>query len=298
MKYEKLKIVYEVAKLGNISLAAKQLQMTQSALTKTIQQLESRLQKKLFTRSSKGVVLTREGKIVVEVAKRLIAEIDSIPRLLETDTTAMVGNIKLATTCALASMWLPSYLPKFLGDNPDLTLTIIASDEDLDIQARNMDAAIRPYVPHQTGYVQRYLTTFHMSLYASPEYLEKFGVPKTPKDLEQHRLLVFGEDTLHPYGNINWLHRLGANLSQEPYVRLNLGHGLLEMARKGLGIIALSNEYPALKETNLVPILTNHVGPTTDIYYIYPTSFESIKRITALGDYLSATLNKGQKPPR
>lgn len=287
MKYDKLKIVYEVARLGNISLAAKQLQITQSALTKTIQQIESRLQKKLFTRSSKGVVLTREGEIIVEVAKRLIAEMDSIPRLLETDTSEMKGQIKLSTTCALASMWLPTYLPGFLEKHPDLTLSIVASDENMDTRARGADAAIRPHVPHQPGYTQRYLTTFHMKLYAAPLYLERFGEPKTVEDLDQHRLLVFGDDTLHPCGNINWLHRLG-----NPYMRLNLGHGLLEMAKKGLGIIALSEEYPALQETNLIPILPNQMGPATDIYYVYPTALSSIKRITALGDYLCATLNK------
>src|SRR5262249_39585457 len=156
-----------------------------------------------------------------------------------------------------------------------------ANDEELDLSLNKSDVAIRPYIPHQPEYIQRYLTTFNLRIYASPEYLKKFGEPKTPEDLDHHRLLVFGSDTAHPYGNINWLLHLGTRNDEPrvPYLRINLGPGLQQMAEAGLGIVALSQEYPAIHTSNLVNILPDIQGPSVDIYYVYPKSLSHFRRV-------------------
>jgi len=175
-----------------------------------------------------------------------------------------------------------------------MKLTILGNDQELDLAIRQADVAIRPAMLHQPDLVQQYLMTWHLKLYASKSYLEQFGVPEKIEDLNDHQLLTFAEDTTSPYGNINWLLRLGAQLNQQrtPYLSINSTQGLQQAAEAGLGIAAISIEYPGLKNSKLIQVLPQVEGPEIDIYYVYPGQLKHSKRVTVLGDYLADVLKQ------
>jgi DNA-binding transcriptional LysR family regulator len=292
--WDKIKLFYYVATHKNITSAANFLNVSQPALSRSIQILEHTLKTKLFQRIPRGLILTKDGEILFETAKRIVLELSHADMMLN-DSDIPRGTLKITTTTALANLWLIEYIPGFLKMYPEMKLTILGNDQELDLTVRQADVAIRPAMLHQPDLIQKYLMTWHLKLYASSSYLKEFGVPKSPEDLNYHHLITFAdEDSTSPYGNINWLLRLDAPLNQlrEPYLSINSTQGLRRAAEAGLGIAAISEEYPGLKESNLIQVLPDIKGPEIDIYYVYPGQLKHSKRVTVFGEYLLNALKK------
>jgi DNA-binding transcriptional LysR family regulator len=294
MDWDKLRAFHVVARCGSFARAAQEFHLSPSAVSRQIADLEHSLGVSLFNRHPRGLTLTSSGEILCQNTAEVLEKLKETEAILKSDRNEPKGLVRLATTFALSNSWLTRYLNGFLDLYPDIQLTIIGNDDELDLQIRQADVAIRTAVPHQPELIQIYLTTFHLRLYASKKYLEKFGVPENPEDLDNHQLLVYGDDTAHPYGNINWLLHFGIKKNQPPrtpYLRINSTYGLRRCAELGLGIAPISQEY-AISETSDLIVLPNFVGPSVKIYYVYPKSLQKFKRVTVLGEYLQETIGK------
>lgn len=294
MNIDNLKTFCAVAKVKSFSKATDEVYLTQSAISRQIAQLEQDLNTKLFIRKRDGIALTKQGDLLLERAKRIIADVETMKNVVSSAETEISGSLKVTMTVGTASMWMPFFVKDFGDKYPDIKLTIVADDEELDLSVREADVAIRPYIPNRPDLEQRLLQSFSMKLYASPEYLEEFGVPKKPEDLKSHRLLTFGDSKLTPYSEINWLLKLGLDKGEmhAPFVSVNSGSALFEMAEQGAGVASLSREYLQLKANRLVNILPDVEGTKVDMYYVYPKELESFKHITVLGDYLCEKLRE------
>ena len=88
--------------------------------------------------------------------------------------------------------WLTPRLGEFLDLYPDIHITLITTDEELDLAMREADVAIRLRQPTQPDLIQRKLFTVHFHVYASPDYLKRFGTPRTLEDLDKHRIVLLG----------------------------------------------------------------------------------------------------------
>ena len=297
INWNRLTAFYHTARLGNLKHACAKLNIDQSTLSRTIQAFEETLGFKLFNRLPQGVVMTRQGEILFEVVEKVLFDIDTALLMAKEEMEIPKGTLKVATTVALASIWLVEMIPGFLETYQDIELYIIGDDERLNIKAREADVLIAPYMDHVPDLIQTYIFSCHLQLYASPKYLEKFGCPETADDLNNHRLITFGTDTIRPYSDIDWLLRVGlpSGVVRKPYLSINSSKGASQLAEKGLGIVALSDEFPHIKELNLVKILPEIEGPVVDLYYIYPKSLQDSKRIKVFGEYLEQKIPKEWK---
>jgi DNA-binding transcriptional LysR family regulator len=189
---------------------------------------------------------------------------------------------------AIATVWIMPHISDFLRLYPKLKLIIIGNDEQLDLKTRQADVSIRPFIDNHPELIQELLFTFHLKLYASAKYLKDYGTPKEPKDLDMHKMIVFGYDAVNPYHDINWPLRLGmpVGLLREPYLCINTSAGKRQAAEEGHGIIALAAEYPGLEKSELIEVLPNIKKPSIPTYYVYPDQLRESKRVKALGDYL------------
>lgn len=290
MDWDKLKLFYHVARIGSFTKAAEVLGLSQPALSRSIGILGKTLNTKLFNRRPRGIELTRQGEVLYRFAHKMFLEAEEMTRYLHGGDSDPRGSLKILSTHSISYSWLINYVPCFLEKYPDIRLTIFGDDERTNLY--EADVMIRPYIPHQPDLVQRPLTSFAMNLFASPEYLKKFGTPKTPADLDQHRLISFGGDILHPYGNVNWILRVGIQSEnpREPFLQINSSQGLLKAAKLGLGIVELGSQHPALEGADLVKVLPDLKGPVVDVFYIYPEHLKNSKRVTVLADYLEEAL--------
>lgn len=123
-----------------------------------------------------------------------------------------------------ASLHLPMIMSDFLQLYPKIQLSIYGSDILPDLHSDEVDAVISPFIDSDDSLIQNYLTTFHLKLYASKDYLRKFGVPQKPSDLNNHQLLAYGDyKTSHPFGQANWhlTLREKQGFVRQPYVMIN-----------------------------------------------------------------------------
>src|SRR5208282_376611 len=120
------------------------------------------------------------------------------------------GPLKVTTTVAFGSAWLTPRMREFLDLHPEIEVTVVVDDNELDLSMREADVAIRMSPPRQPDLVQRHLMTVRYHIYASSEYLKRFGTPQKPEDLDKHRIVIFGEEVRPPVRAINWLWEAGA----------------------------------------------------------------------------------------
>ena len=138
--------------------------------------------------------------------------------------------------------------------------------------------------------------TFKYQLYASPGYLEQFGVPQSVEDLAHHRLLSFCEDKEKKHGaishTVNWLLQVGNPLGKthNSFFQTNTVQALLKAAQLNMGIATFAEESPCFAHSGLVKVLPDLKGPELDIYYVYPKELAHSKFITCFGDHLEKTI--------
>src|SRR4029077_903884 len=115
------------------------------------------------------------------------------------------GPLKVTTTVSFGSAWLTPRIREFLDLSPEIQVSLVVDDSELDLSMREADVAIRMSPPRQPDLVQRHLMTVRYRIYASTDYVKRFGTPHKPEDLDKHRLIVYGEDGRPPVRNVNWL---------------------------------------------------------------------------------------------
>ncbi len=239
MDWNKLRTFYHVASVGSFSKAAESLNITQSALSRQIIDLEQGLKKSLFFRRARGLELTKHGEIIYKTAKRMFAEVETGRSLLEEEENVPKGLLKICATPNIASHWISTYLSGFLEKYPDIRVAVIGVEAPSDYMLSKADISITTVKTQSPDFIQKAMASVHLKMYASPEYLEKFGTPKSAEDLDNHRLITFGDYIQHPYTNINWILRAGCppGHTREPYLQISSMQGLKSMAEAGFGII-------------------------------------------------------------
>ncbi len=291
---ERLKTLYTVARIGSIFRGAKKLNLSQPAVSRQIANLEKSLGVQLFYRMQSGLELTEEGKILFETAERVLEEVTKGKHLLTGYKNELKGSIKIVTTVSMGSIILPMCLTKFTMDYPDIKIMISAQNEPASLVAGEADILIWPGIPKECEdkgqLIKEKIATYHMRLYASPEYLKAYGTPQTPEDLKNHRLLAFGEGTSIGDYDVNWPLYLVPGQRLSPVVYLNNTQGLLTMGEIGGGIISLAQEFYDTLQTNLVPVLPAIKGPTSEVFCIYSKNLQEVKKIKLLTSLLKDKL--------
>jgi DNA-binding transcriptional LysR family regulator len=286
----RLRQFYFIAKAGSLSGAARALDASHTGLSKSLSILEHRLKTKLFIRKARGMQLTTDGEKLFEHTVRNFQDNDAFFKAFLDKGDEVQGEIQILTTPAVGETELTGFLLNFLEKYPKLTSTkIITQTTDFDIQGS--DIAIRTAIPNRPDLEQLPLRTFHMKLWASEEYLQKFGTPKDPQELDAHRLLVFSENKHNIYYNTNWIHWLlyignGTDQARKPFYQINSTEGLHNAAVNGYGIALLAEEYVKIKGSRLVEVLPHIEPQKVDVSFICAKKYANFKRVKALYEYL------------
>ena len=294
MDWDKLRIFHAVADAGSFTRAGKGLNLSQSAVSRQISTLEESLQVKLFHRHARGLKLTEQGDRLFRTAHEVYGKLAMAEARIAESRERPQGPLKITTTVAFGSIWLTSRIKDFVGLYPDIEVSLVLADSELDLSMREADAAIRMTPPRQPDLVQRHLMTMYYHVYAAPGYLKEKGMPKTAEDLDNHQLVVYGEDATPPIDNLNWLLEVGVKDggSRKPILRVNSIYGIFRAVQSGLGIAALP-DYMSREAGNLVEVLPEIEGPSIDVYFVYPEELRKNKRIGVLRDFLVDKLAGG-----
>ncbi len=287
MDWDKLRIFHAVAEAGSFTHAGEKLFLSQSAVSRQISALEDSVKVKLFHRHARGLLLTEQGEMLYRTAHDVFAKLAMTEARLMDSKEKPSGEIKVTATVGVGANWLTPRIKEFLELYPEITVNLILSDRELDLGMREADIAIRLRPPVQPDLIQRKLMTVHHHIYASPDYLEKFGVPAKLEDLVERNIIVYGDEAPTNIANVNWLLRELAQFGKEisPVFKVNNIYGLLLAVQSGLGVASLP-DYIVQGHRNVVRILNEVEGPIFDSYYVYPEELRKSKRVTIFRDFL------------
>jgi DNA-binding transcriptional LysR family regulator len=294
MDWDKLRIFHAVAEAGSFTHAGEALNLSQSAVSRQVGALEESLGVPLFHRHARGLILTEQGELLYRTAHDVFAKLAMAEAQLSESKDRPKGLLKVTTTVALGSLWLTPRIKEFLELYPDVRLDLVLDDRELDLGMREADVAIRMAPPRQPELIQRHLLTLRFQIYGSASYIQKHGVPQVPEDLDEHQIIVYGEDTKPPVPDINWLLKLGASKDKprHPILTVNNVYAILQACEQGIGLAAL----PAymIDGGNLTRVLPDVEEPRIDAYFVYPEELRNSKRIQVFRDFLIRQIAQAQ----
>lgn len=286
LDWEKLRLFDTVAEAGSFTEAARRLHMSQPALSRQIAALEDSLGAKLFHRHARGLAMTHEGEQLRSATADVHERIDRAAQAIDASRDRPTGAIRLTTTVSFGSTWLARQLGDFLDLYPDISVHLMLGDADLDLAKREADVAIRFHRPFQSELMQRPLAGIRHYLVASPDYIARHGEPKSIADLEQHRLIAYGDAAPDYLKGINWILELGQEGSpRAAALTINNSHGVLQAVEAGAGIAALPS-YLIKFSGKVKVVLPELEGPVFRTFFTYPSELRRSLRIAALRDFL------------
>jgi DNA-binding transcriptional LysR family regulator len=287
MDWDKLRVFHAVGEAGSFTHAGEVLNLSQSAVSRQIGALEESLGVPLFHRHARGLILTEQGELLYQTTRDVFSKLASVQSMLSESTEKPTGPLRITTTLAFGSIWLTPRMKEFLDSYPDVGVSLILTDGEVDLAMREADVAIRMNAPREADLIQRRLMTMHLHVYASPEYLKKHSTPKQPSDLADHLIIVYGDETRPPVTNINWLLDLvrGTSRPASMVLKVNSIYAMYRAAQSGLGIAAMP-DYIVGKHSNLTRILSELEGPSFDTYFVYPEELRNSKRVAVFREFL------------
>ncbi len=292
MDWDKLRVFHAVAEAGSFTHAGETLNLSQSAVSRQISALEEALQVPLFHRHARGLILTEQGESLNRTVREVFAKLAMTEALLTESKEKPAGRLKVTTTVGFGSAWLAPRLQGFLEMYPDVTMTLLLDDTDLDLAMREADVAIRMHPPKQPDLVQRHLLQIQWLVVAHPDYLAKHGTPTRPEELDDHKIILFG-DYRPPVADIDWLAEAGRRAGQprRALLEVNSLHAMALAIRSGMGIGVLP-DWMTDDLDGLTRLLPDLKAPKVEVYFVYPEELRNSKRVAVFRDFLLARLQE------
>jgi len=287
MDWDKLRVFHAVAEAGSFTHAGETLNLSQSAVSRQISALEESLHVPLFHRHARGLILTEQGELLFRTAREVFAKLSMTEAMLSESKEHPKGPLKVTTTIAFGSTWLTPRVKEFLELYPDVQLSLLLDDNELDLSMREADIAIRMSAPRQPDLIQRHLMQVRVHLYAHRSYVERRGVPTTLAELDSHDLIAYPNETKAPVANINWALHAGDPPGGErrTILRVNSLYAMYRAVMSGLGIASLP-DYVVDGTTDIVRVMPDVAGPRIDAYFVYAEELRHSKRIAVFRDFL------------
>ena len=288
MDWDKLRIFHAVAEAGSFTHAGHDLGLSQSAVSRQVSALEGDLKVPLFHRHARGLILTEQGEVLYRTAQDVFTKLATARTRLTDSKEKPAGDLRITTTVGLGSIWLTPRIAEFKELYPQITISLLLEDTELDLAMREADVAIRLRRPTQPDLIQRKLFTVHHHLYASPDYIRKNGIPEEPQDLDDHAIVTFGS-TPGYLTDINWLEKIGRpeGSPRRASLRINNVYGLRRAVEAGLGIASMP-DYIVGSDSNLIRIDMDIETPEFDTYFVYPEELKQSKRVAVFRDFVVA----------
>ncbi|MDB5553600.1 MAG: bacterial regulatory helix-turn-helix, lysR family protein [Rhizobium sp.] len=289
LDWDKLRIFHAAAEAGSFTHAADKLHLSQSAISRQVSALEADINTKLFHRHARGLILTEQGELLYRTAHDVLMKLEMVKMQLTETTEKPTGRLRITTTVGLGQGWLTDKVQEFLSLYPEMQIQLILDNEEIDVNMRHADCAIRLREPQQSDLIQRKLFTVHMHVYAAPSYISRYGEPSTLEELDNHRIISFGEPAPNYLLDVNWLETAGRpdDDPRVPVLQINSLTSIKRAALLGIGI-AMLPDYIVGRDPGLVQLVTNADVPSFDTYFCYPAEMKNAAKLKVFRDFIVA----------
>ena len=263
VRLELSRVFLEVAKQGNISAAAQNLFISQSAVSQSVKQLEEQLQVRLFSRSTRGVSLTSEGKLLLEYVSHALGLLQSGEEKIAASRQLLTGELIIGASDTVTKTYLLSRLEAFHKDYPDIRIRILNGTTSMVLDylhAGQVDIAFASEAPDETVYSVRHCVDTHTIFVAAPDYLE-FDKVYTMEEIAALPLILLERKASSRVYLERYFQERGIQI--HPEIELGSHNLLISLARIGLGVACVTEEFSlsGLSRGVIVPLKTDFEIP-------------------------------------
>jgi DNA-binding transcriptional LysR family regulator len=284
MNNEHLKLFVRIASTHNISLAGSELGLSPPVASMHINKLEESLGVKLIHRTTRKVSLTQEGHEFLPHAEEILNAVDNAKAAIGAGSFTPQGTIRVSAPSSFGRMHIVPFLKRFTEAYPELKIDLRQSDSIVDMVEGGFDIALRNASLNDSTLVARKLAPDRRIICASPNYIKKYGEPKTPKELVNHQCVnLIGLDT--------WVFETPdgqQKIKSKGAIRVDNGESVRDACIDGAGLTLCSIwcAYKALQKGELVQVLQGYpVVADTAIWAVYPSSRLLAPKVRAFIDF-------------
>lgn len=293
----------KIVQFGGLATAGRDMGISPASVSSRLTRLEEGYGVRLINRTTRKISLTDEGKEFFNNALNILSELERAEAQLTLGQTTLTGRLKITAPIDIGKQHIAPLLGEFIRQNPAVSAHLDLSDHVVDFVEGGFDLAIRYGIPIDSNMVAKKLSSNHRLLCASLAYLEKYGKPKSPKDLLNHRCLIIerdGEALNHWHFDTKGEDTKGEQESIIVPVTLssNDGSQIRKWALNGLGIALKSycDVEADLQENKLIPILDeyqqNYQLGDSDLNAVYLSRKFMPDRTRAFIDMLASHFNR------
>jgi DNA-binding transcriptional LysR family regulator len=282
---------------GSLSAAAREFDVTPSAVSKWLSQLEQRIGVRLINRTTRRLSLTDEGEVYMTEGRRILAEIDDLEQTVASRRAAPKGLLKVNATLGFGRSYIAPAISKFARSFPELEVRLLLTDRPLNLAEEAIDLGIRFGEPSESRVIARKIADNKRRIFAAPAYLKTHGRPQVPNDLTRHQCLVLRQDDA-AYGLWRFAKGRQAEIVKvRGALSSNDGEVVLNWALDGHGIL-MRSEWDAarfLRSGRLEVLLEDYDLPSADIYAVYSHKQNLAAKVRVFIDFLTEHFGKSVK---
>lgn len=286
-RFSEMAVFATVVEQRSFTAAARALGVSKSAVSKQIARLEDRLGARLLNRTTRKLSLTEVGVAFYERCARIVEEADAADDEVGSLAAAPRGRLRVNAPMTFGTMHLGPAMAGFMRDYPEVDIDLHLDDRFIDLVAEGFDVAVRITSLADSSLIARRVAPSRHAICASPDYLARHGTPRRPEDLRDHECLGY----TYRNDGATWTID-GAdgpvNVSISGRLCANNGEVLRDAAIAGAGLF-ISPVFivgDALRNGQLVEVLSEHVPQTHGIYAVYPHRRHVSPKVRAFVDYL------------
>ncbi|WP_434529217.1 LysR family transcriptional regulator [Vibrio sp. K4] len=284
-----------VVQTGSFSATGREMNTSQTTISKKVAALEKKIGVKLLARSSRDHALTPAGAKYYQTCVDILGELDEAEAEARSEVASPQGTIRISAPVAFGRILLAPIMAEFFQRYPDIKVDLQLSDQHTDLISDGIDVAIRAKQLEDSTLIARHLFDNPMLVLAAPSYLQQHGEPKTPEDLKQHNCLVYSrmkDINVWSFTKQNQKHAVAVNGNFQS----DNGDVLLEVALTGMGIVILPIWMAEhhLKEGRLTQLMNDYTGQNLPFNAVYLQSRYTPLKVRCLIDYLKEKLPNGE----
>lgn len=286
-----IQVFLAVAHSGSLVTASRKLGINHSTAFRWLKRLEDQLGHKLFDRSNNHYVLSETGHAVLPIAENIANEVTSLSMMADSLDNHLVGEVKLTSVDALALGYLPSVIQRFYQQYPGITINLSSDNNFVNLSKREADIAIRPTHSPAENMVGRKAASMVFGLYASPSYIDRYGLPDMEQKGSGHLLCDYDNSLSHLYA-AQWVRE---NMSQaDVVIKLSSTMSLTEFAKSGMGVAAIPC-FLADNDPGLTKLVTFDDKVASDIWMLTHPDLRHSPKIRAVLDFMFDEIRRDEK---
>ena len=273
-----------IARAGRLTVAAQQMGVDHSTLSRRIGALEASLGTRLFERRSVGFILTPEGERLVADAEAMESLALRMRSQLDDASVGLTGTVRVGTPEGFGTYFLAPRIAKVSAAHPELEIELVANPRMFSLSKREADLAVSMARPTQGRVYANRLTDYSLGVYATRAYLDARPPIRQKSDLGRHPWIGYVEDLMWT-AELDYLPQIAPALV--PCVRIS--NVISQMAAvaggAGLGVLPC---FMARTESALVRVLPDEIALTRSYWLVSHADTRDVARVRLLADFIRA----------